>query len=93
MYHFKALFFIYACHPAALAYLDAAATTCGQLDKAYLRTDLRAYLLGVADDTHLTTLRIFQIGQGRHHQFERGLVKVAKSLVDEEAADGKIVAL
>lgn len=50
-----------------------------------------AYLVGVADDAHFSALRILKVGERRHNEVERGVVEVAKTLVDEEAADAQIV--
>ena len=62
------------------------------LDQSDLRTDLGAYLVGVADDAHFSALGILKVGERRHNEVERGVVEVAETLVNEEAADAQIVA-
>ena len=53
---------LYDRHPATSLYdFNLALSPCGLLDQSDLRTDLRAYLVGVANDAHLPALRILEV--------------------------------
>ena len=53
--------------------------------------NLRTYLVGMADDTHLSTLGILEVRESYHDEVERVAVKVAKALVDEERTDDQVL--
>ena len=72
-------------------YADGAAAA-GLWGELYLRGDARLDLLGVADDAYLATLGVLEVAEGVDDHVEIVGVEVAKAFVDEEAADGEVVA-
>ena len=55
---------LYDRHPATSLYdFNLTLSPCGLLDQSDLRTDLGAYLVGVADDAHFSALRILKVGE------------------------------
>lgn len=50
---------------------------------------MRTYLLRMTDDSDFAPLSILKIGECRHDEIKRGMVKITEPFIDEEAANGK----